>query len=228
MELILISDSKLKVMLTPDDMASYDITCDTIDYDNTETRRAFWNILDEAKHKTGFDAASDKVFIQVYPSKNGGCELYVTKLVHNGNSITGASLDGECPDFMKSGPSLDYTNSININIKRRDINNASEIYAFSDIDTLITACQKLDDMGFYNDSWVYKIKFKSKTGDNINYYLILSDIDLSFSMKPSKLSPYWTISEYGERKTGRSLRAYIDEYYTCICDGNAVNVLSKM
>ena len=80
MELILISDKKLKVMLSASDMQKYELDNDTIDYDNTETRRAFWQILDEAKHKTGFDAASEKVFIQVYPSRGGGCEMYVTKL----------------------------------------------------------------------------------------------------------------------------------------------------
>ena len=71
MELILISDSKLKIMLTRDDMQQYALNCDTIDYDNTETRRAFWSILDEAKHRTGFDAAAERVFIQLYPSKEG-------------------------------------------------------------------------------------------------------------------------------------------------------------
>jgi len=79
-DLILINDSKLKIILTQDDMASYALTCDNIDYDNTETRRAFWDILDAAKHKTGFDAASERVYVQVYPSKGGGCEMYVTKL----------------------------------------------------------------------------------------------------------------------------------------------------
>ena len=80
MELILINDSKLKIMLTPADMKEYDISCESVDYRQTETRRAFWCILDDAKHKTGFDAASEKVYIQMYPSKEGGCEMYVTKL----------------------------------------------------------------------------------------------------------------------------------------------------
>ena len=80
MELILINDSKLKIMLTPSDMKEYDISCESVDYKKTETRRAFWCILDDAKHKTGFDAASEKVYIQMYPSKEGGCEMYVTKL----------------------------------------------------------------------------------------------------------------------------------------------------
>ena len=80
MELILISDSKLKIMLSRQDMEYYELSNEEIDYDNTETRRAFWQILDEAKHKTGFDAAEEKVFIQLYPSKEGGCEMYVTKV----------------------------------------------------------------------------------------------------------------------------------------------------
>lgn len=79
-ELILINTSKLKIMLTPDDMKKYSLDIDKMNYDNTETRRVFWNILDTAKHETGFDAASDRVCIQVYPSKGGGCEMYVTKL----------------------------------------------------------------------------------------------------------------------------------------------------
>lgn len=80
MELILISDSKLKIMLSRQDMERYELCSEEIDYDSTETRRAFWQILDEAKHKTGFDAAREKVFIQLYPSREGGCEMYVTKV----------------------------------------------------------------------------------------------------------------------------------------------------
>ena len=80
MELILINEIKLKIMLSPEDMMEYEIDCESVDYGKTETRRAFWSILDEAKHRTGFDAASERVYIQLYPSKEGGCEMYVTKV----------------------------------------------------------------------------------------------------------------------------------------------------
>ena len=75
MELIRISDSKLKIMLNAEDMVHYAINSDLLNYENTETRRAVWQILDEAKQQTGFDAASDRVLIQVYPSRAGGCEM---------------------------------------------------------------------------------------------------------------------------------------------------------
>ena len=80
MELLPINEQKIKIMLSHEDLAAWQLSPDTIDYNTTETRRAFWGILDEAKKKTGFDAAKEKVFVQLYPAKNGGCEMYVTKL----------------------------------------------------------------------------------------------------------------------------------------------------
>ena len=99
MELILISDSKLKIMLSPDDMNFYDIDCGSVDYGSTETRRAFWSILDTAKKKAGFDAASDRVYIQMYPSRDGGCEMYVTKLGQKAQKSS-------CPSAEKKGAQI--------------------------------------------------------------------------------------------------------------------------
>lgn len=79
MELIQISDNALKVSLTREDMEYYDIEFEMLDYENTETRRAIWNILDEAKRSLGFEAARDSLYIQAYRSKCGGCELFVRR-----------------------------------------------------------------------------------------------------------------------------------------------------
>lgn len=134
MELILISEKKLKVMLTAADMELYELTCDNLDYDNTETRRAFWNILDEAKRRTGFDAARDRVFVQVYPSKSGGCEMYVTKLRQDTRSATeqnaAVRLSPEPPE-------------------------EDAVFAFKVLPDLLTVCGKLSERGCTPDSSVY-------------------------------------------------------------------------
>lgn len=78
MELIQIGENRLKVMLTEEDMRRYAIEFELLDYGNTETRRAIWSILDEAKRKIGFDAARDKVYIQAFRGRTGGCELFVS------------------------------------------------------------------------------------------------------------------------------------------------------
>ncbi len=80
MEVILINDSKLKVMLSKSELAEYAISVDDLDLDSDASRKAFWEILRDAKAETGFETAHNRLFVQAYPSKDGGCELYVTCL----------------------------------------------------------------------------------------------------------------------------------------------------
>lgn len=79
MELIKVSSEKLKIILTKNDMDLLEITCDSLDYGSLSTRRAIWQILDTAKDETGFDADGDKLYIQAFPSADGGCEMFFTK-----------------------------------------------------------------------------------------------------------------------------------------------------
>ena len=92
MELIVITGRKLKIMLTAADMKNYRLDSGNLDYDNTETRTALRSILDEVRQRTGFDAAAERVMIQVYPCRSGGCEMFVTKLTDrrgaDGDSLT--------------------------------------------------------------------------------------------------------------------------------------------
>jgi len=120
MELILINSEKLKIMMSRDDMAEYDISCERADYKNTETRRAFWNILDQAKRRTGFDAASDKIYIQMYPSKEGGCEMYVTKLGFSEKETQ----------------------------ENTETETEPQIYRFDSLGTLLKVCSELDRLGY--------------------------------------------------------------------------------
>lgn len=126
MELIRISDSKLKIVLSAEDMERFGIRCDTADYANTETRRAVWAILDEAKKQTGFNAASHRVYIQMYPSRAGGCELYVTK---------------------REGSICEPKDEV----RRASLG----IYRFSRMEDLLSVCVILQKHGFEGDSSAY-------------------------------------------------------------------------
>lgn len=131
MELILINERKLKITLSESDMKEYDIDCGTVDYSRTETRRAFWSLLDEAKHRTGFDAASDRVYIQLYPSREGGCEMYVTKL---GALSDAASRDGD---------------GVAVSTGR------TKAFAFPGTDPMLRVCRQLERSGFCGTSAAY-------------------------------------------------------------------------
>lgn len=129
MEVIRISDSKLKVMLSEEDMERFDLCRDELDYDNTETRRALWEILDEAKKETGFDAAKERVLIQMFRGKRGGCELFVTK-------VSAVSENAE-------------------KVLRKTRTNA---YLFSDIETLFLMCEKLYALDYREKSEIYRME----------------------------------------------------------------------
>ena len=80
LELIRISDGKIKIALTKEELAAYSLSAESIDYGREETRIVFRELLDGAKKSMGFDAEGDKVFVQIYTAKDGGCEIFVTKI----------------------------------------------------------------------------------------------------------------------------------------------------
>ena len=131
MELLRISDKKLKVTLSGEDMAHYRLDSETMDYDTTETKSAFWQILDEAKQKTGFDAGGGRIFVQIYPSRAGGCEMYVTLV----------NAEQEKSDAERGG----------------EVECTEGIYCFEALDTLLTVCRMLDGLGYQEKSTAYTV-----------------------------------------------------------------------
>ena len=79
MEWIRISNNKLKIMLSAEDVRRYALTPPQ-EADALPDRSAFRAILTDVRGICGFDATEDKVYIQMYPSKEGGCELFLTKM----------------------------------------------------------------------------------------------------------------------------------------------------
>ena len=80
MEFLTVGNSKIKIMLTCEEAEARGIRVEDSSYDDPEVRRAFRKILEEAKEKAGFDIGKEKVLIQIYPSRDGGMELFITKL----------------------------------------------------------------------------------------------------------------------------------------------------
>lgn len=80
MKLYRLGENEIRIHLTPEDLCRFAVTLEDFDYDSTKGKRVIWELFDRAREETGFDAAKEKVYIQLYPKKNGGCEIFVTKL----------------------------------------------------------------------------------------------------------------------------------------------------
>jgi negative regulator of genetic competence, sporulation and motility len=152
-ELKLVSENKLKITLTNEDMAALDITFEDMNYeDNTYTRRVLWEILDKAKRQTGFDAASDKILVQVQEKKNDGCLIFVTK-------VSALKTEQQYPAYAKSYKKV-YTG-----IKKKRL-----LYVFESSETLHEACRQLMLVGYGGKSDIFV-----STEDIIRYYLYIED-----------------------------------------------------
>lgn len=142
LEVLKINDSKLKLMLSASDMQAFGLTAETVDYNNASVRKSFFKILDSVKQSHGFDAEGDKLLIQYYPDKEGGCELFVTKL-------------GLLP--LAAERAISRSNRITLLQARR------VMYRFSDFESLLLAVRLFADERS-KESDVY-------TDDSGEYYL---------------------------------------------------------
>ena len=80
MEVLLIGESKMKIVLTGEDVKEIGLDLSSPIKDTAQSRRGIWRALERAGKMSGFDHTRDKMLIQIYPDRNRGCELFVTRL----------------------------------------------------------------------------------------------------------------------------------------------------
>ena len=151
MELIKVNSVKLKIILTPKDMEEMDITNETLDYDSVKTRSALRNILEKAKIETGFDTKRDKIYVQVFPSNDGGCEMFL---------IRRAKLLPEPDENEKTYLRKKYRLTSDSAHERKEY-----IAVSKNIDDIIELCLRLKYEGFKGISSLYDM--------NKYFYLVL-------------------------------------------------------
>lgn len=199
MELIVISDAKLKVMLSAEDVRRYELGASAVDGDSPETKRVLREILDEVKAKTGFDASGERVLVQLYPSRGGGCELFVTKL---GKFASQKGAHGT--RSIEEGREAVY-----------DLRPA--VFAFETLRDLLSVCRQLHRAGYALLSTAY-------AAEDGKFFLVLQERARSGSL-PSRLA---FVEEYGRRRRGTGDLAYIKEHSSCIAAGDAVSRLAPL
>ncbi len=72
---------KIKIILTPQDMASFGVSYEQMDYGDPRTRRILTHLLETARLRAGFlcpDGA--KLLIEAFPTLEGGCTILFTVL----------------------------------------------------------------------------------------------------------------------------------------------------
>ncbi len=217
MDLIRIDDNKMKIMLTPVDMQSYSLNAEEIDCTKTETRRAFRHILDDVRSQTGFDAQGNKIYVQLYPSREGGCEMFVTKL--DVVCAIGEPAERRSLSLGNTTPSpQSHSRQESEGDRGRTI-----AFAFETLEHLLRVCRWLRAQAFLGGSAAYR-------GEEGRYYLLLSDRSGDHSVRhlPLDRNILSFICEYGTQQNAETVRLYIREHGCPICEKNAVARLAGL
>ena len=213
MELIIINDKKLKIMLTENDLAEFSLNADNLDYSNADTKKMFWDILSHAKHTVGFSTDGHRVLVQLYPSRAGGCEMFVTKL---------GPLIHDCPcDSSDALEEASYKKkALHCKPSHRKLPGDGKVgvFGFDNISSLLTVCRRLCEIGYEGESSAYRC-------DNKRYHLFLDGLDSYGYLLPDEFT---FINEYGNTENTEAMSYYIEEHGQEICQYNAVEILGAL
>lgn len=171
LELIMINSDKIKIMLTHEDMTKYNINMLSQTHTGNAIKEAFYEVLSDIKSRTGFDTLSKKNILQVYPSRDGGCEVYITKTVRDIKQNDNLPLTGQIKHiyqhtifcFEKAEDLIDGCRILRIN----GYNKKSRLYIYSDLYYLVLELEmkspnKSDELTFLLD---FAKRYNSESGE---------------------------------------------------------------
>ena len=165
---------------------------------------AFRLLLDEIRKQTDFDADDRHISVQYFPSREGGCEMFISRISSSDDKTAEGSLPtaqhGLLPRAKQGG-------------FHRDCG-----YRISDLDTLLRLCKRLQGVGYIGQSAAYR----DSCG---NYFLFISVHSASPLSIPEELE---FIAEYGTVEDPVRLKPYVLEHGTLLCDRDAVGILSAL
>jgi negative regulator of genetic competence, sporulation and motility len=206
MEYLMINESKLKVLLDGSELQNRNLDAHELDYADPYAKKLFGDILCYAKDNLGFDTSGHRVLLQLFPSKDGSCELFITKLGK-------LEKDAEQPCIRERKKEQAPTK------KRKN----QKAFRFECLRDLLSVCKRLyqsevDCSGSaYVDIdgvWYLILSLDDPLYDDV--YDVLPINDLSF------------IFEYGDPENPQTLGMYLCEYARQINAENAIEALGSM
>ncbi len=79
MEMNLMSENKLRISLTKNDISALGLKNGMYDGEYIKNSTAFLGLLESARIKTGFDASDGVISVSIYKNSEGGCDMYISR-----------------------------------------------------------------------------------------------------------------------------------------------------
>lgn len=199
LDFLKINENKLKITLSAEDLSGWGLDAEDLDCADLRSRSLLRKLLRQAEREVGFLTERFRTLVQLYVSKDGGCELFVSRLAPK-DSDSEEELFSVAKD--PSAPSED----------------TLSVFLFDTLDWLLAVCRRLRQMGYRGQSRAYR-------GAEGKYYLILEDVD-SFGMScPNK---YAFIYEFGSAESAHAVGQMLREHGQLLCNERAVEQLGVL
>lgn len=156
-----LNENKIRITLNIEDLNERNIDFHSFMSNSIESQGIFLDMLNQADEEVGFNTDDCRIMIEALALKDGHFILTITKFEHN----------------------IDEKTSIkkkNLHIKRKSptVNLEKTIYSFESFDAFCDFCTFLRDT--MNKKQIFSLAKASDLYEyNSNYYLVLSDIDVS-------------------------------------------------
>ena len=174
-----LNEDKIKITLSTDDLAERNIDVQSFIYNSPESQDLFWDMMQEAEQKYGFNVDESMIYVEATASGAGIFTLTVTKTAGSLNIPT-------TKKKLKKG---------NFKLKRKvtSVQQENSIYIFSSFEDICEFCNAVDCSKIGTNS-LYKL--------NEQYYLKISTMPFNSILEFASLdnSPELTfarIQEYG-------------------------------
>lgn len=145
-----LNEDKIKITLSIDDLAERNIDIQSFIYNSPESQDLFWDMMQEAEQKYGFNIDESMIYVEASSAGAGIFTLTVTKTTGSLNLPT-----SKTKSKLKKG---------NFKLKRKNVSVQSEnsIYLFASFDDICEFCNSVNCSNVESNS-LYKL--------NEQYYL---------------------------------------------------------
>lgn len=147
MEILQIGKQAVKVSLNKNEAVKYKVTLND-ETNDEKVKEAFSLLLKEIKKETNFSYANKKIFTEIFPSKDGGCEIYISCI----------SDDLENRVYKEK--------SFENEIKKKE---KISIYEFDNLEKLLNVSYRLNEINHRDKTSVYYDEEKKR------YFLVLEE-----------------------------------------------------
>lgn len=150
MEILRIGKQAVKVSLNREEATKYNIL-NNEELNENEIKEAFSCLLKEIKSKTDFSYSNKKLFTEIFPSKNGGCEIYISCI----------GMEASKTVYKDKNPDIEAKKKIN-----------QAIYELDSLDKLLSVIYRLNEIKHREKTSVYYDKDRKKyllAMENINF-----------------------------------------------------------